>query len=102
MYTLITAANSSQAYKLKSMLNAEHVLLGDYLELPDLLVKSGNVIRLPNPETTTYTHEMLKLCLDKGINTVCPLREDEKLLLLDAEQLFHEYGISIKVINDEV
>jgi hypothetical protein len=102
VYTLITAANSSQAYRLKSILNSDHILLGDYLELPEILIKSGNVIKLPDPATIAYTHEMLALCLDKDIIAICPLREKERELLLNAQQLFNEYGIKIQVTDDKI
>ncbi|HTD97661.1 MAG TPA: hypothetical protein VK668_00165 [Mucilaginibacter sp.] len=102
MYTLITAANSSQAYKLKTKLNSDHILLGDYLELPDLLVQSGKMLKLPNPQTIAYTHEMLALCLDRSIDTVYALRKQEQQLLLEAAQLFSEYDIKIQVAEDEI
>lgn len=102
MYTLITAANSSHAYRLKKSLNSDHILLGDYLEVPDLLIRSGNAIKLPDPATIAYTHKMLSLCLDKNINTIYPLRKEEAYLLLNSRQLFHEYGINIKVSDNEV
>ena len=95
MYTLITAANSAEAYKLKNALNAENIILGDYLELPAFMLNSGNMIRLPNPKSIAYASEMLTLCLDKEIDTVYALREDEKELLNEAVQLFEEYGIGI-------
>lgn len=101
MYTLITAANSSEAYKLKNIIDSTHILLGDYMDLPDLLVQTGKVLKLPNPQNIAYTHQMLSLCLDKGIVTVYPLREPEKELLLNSMQLFNEYNISI-VIADEI
>jgi len=102
VYTLITAANSSQAYKLKTKLNSDHILLGDYLELPDLLVQSGKMLKLPNPQTIAYTHEMLALCLDRSIDTVYALRKQEQQLLLEAAQLFSEYDIKIQVAEDEI
>ena len=102
MYTLITAANSSQAYKLKTSLNSDHILLGDYLELPDLLIQSGKVLKLPNPQAIAYPHEMLALCLDRDIDTVYALRKQEQQLLLETVQLFSEYDITILVTEDEV
>ena len=102
MYTLITAANSSEAYSLKNALNTDDVLLGDYMELPDVLVQSGKVLRLPDPNNIAYTHQMLALCLDKQVDTIYTLREQEKHLLLDAKQLFNEYGIQIKIPGDKV
>ena len=102
MYTLITAANSSGAYSLKNTLTADHTLLGDYLELPELLIQSGKVLRLPNPQNAAYTHQMLALCLDKDIDTIYALRDEEKQLLLNAQQLFIEYNIIIKAPDDKI
>jgi hypothetical protein len=102
VYTLITAANSSEAYSLKNALNIDDVLLGDYMELPEVLVQSGKVLRLPDPGNIAYTHQMLALCLDKQVDTIYALREQEKYLLLDAKQLFYEYGIQIKIPGDKV
>jgi len=93
---LITSANSAAAYQLKSKLNVDEVILGDYEELPALMLKSGKMIQLPNPKSASYSHQMLTLCLDKGIQTVYPLREEEAILLKEAEQLFKEYDINIE------
>jgi hypothetical protein len=92
---LITAANSAEAYQLKSKLDAWSIILGDYLELPELMIKSGKMVRLPDPKSVSYTHEMLTLCLDKGIDTVYVLRDEEAVLLKESEQLFTEYAINI-------
>jgi hypothetical protein len=95
MSILITSANSAGAYQLKSKLNADDTILGDYEDLPVLMLKSGKMIQLPNPKSASYSHQMLTLCLDKGIQIVYPLREEEAMLLKEAEQLFNEYGIII-------
>lgn len=95
MKILITSANSAMAYQLKGRLNADEVILGDYEELPALMLKSGKMIQLPNPKSASYSHQMLTLCLDKGIEAVYPLRKEEAELLKEAEQLFSEYGINI-------
>ena len=100
MYTLITAANSAEAYQLKNKLNSEDIILGDYLDLPAFMLKSGSMIHLPNPKSIAYTSEMLTLCLDKQIDTVYALREEEKLLLDIARQLFCEYDIKIISTNE--
>jgi hypothetical protein len=92
---LITSANSAAAYQLKSKLNVDEVILGDYEELPALMLKSGKMIQLPNPKSASYSHQILTLCLDRGIKTVYPLREEEAILLKEAEQLFREYDINI-------
>jgi hypothetical protein len=92
---LITSANSVAAHQLKNKLNADNVILGDYMELPEFMVKSGKMIRLPNPTSMAYSHEILTLCLDKNIGRIYPLREEETVLLIEAEQLFNEYNIEI-------
>jgi hypothetical protein len=100
MYTLITAANSAQAYHLKTRLGADNIVLGDYLDLPDIMVRSGKMLRLPDPHNPSYTHQMLALCLDKNINTIYVLREEESVQLLNAKTLFSEYGIGILAVDD--
>jgi len=95
MYTLITAAASSQAYQLKNKLDKQNILLGDYLELPAFMIRSANMIKLPDPKTIAYAHEMLTLCLDKEINVVYALKTEEQALLREAVQLFNEFGIDI-------
>ena len=102
MYILITAAVSAEAYSLKKTLNTDNVLLGDYQELPDVLLKAGKVIQLPNPQSSSYTHQMLTLCLDRDIDTIYTLRMQEEQLLTDARQLFAEYNINIMSANDKV
>ena len=102
MFTLITAANTSSAYQLKNSLSSENVLLGDYLELPELLVRSGKMLRLPDPKSYSYTHEVLALCLDKNINIIYALREAEAKLLIASKQLFYEYGITILTVDDKI
>jgi hypothetical protein len=95
MYTLITAAASSQAYQLKNKLNTQGILLGDYLELPAIMIATGSMINLPSPTSTAYAHQMLTLCLDKQINTIYALRDEEQALLNESAQLFDEYGIQV-------
>lgn len=98
MNILITAASSANAHRLKSKLTNDHVILGDYRDLPDILLKSGKLIKLPNPNSVSYMHEMLTLCLDMQINTVYALSNEEQTPLTSAKQLFAEYGI--KTITD--
>jgi len=92
---LITAANSAKAHQLKSKLNTANIILGDYLELPSFLLKSTGMVMLPNPDSKSYLHEMLALCLDKQICIIYPLREEEQGVLNNANQLFIEYDIKI-------
>jgi hypothetical protein len=100
VYTLITAASSAKSYQLKNQLQGTSVLLGDYLDLPELMLKSGAMIKLPNPQKETYPHEMLALCLDHRVDTVYMLRSEEAQLLAEAELLFNEYGITLIAAHD--
>jgi hypothetical protein len=100
MYTLITAANSAQAYSLKSKLGSDNILLGDYFDLPDMMLRSGKMLELPDPQNSSYTHQMLALCLDKNVNNIYALRKAEADQLLNAKTLFSEYGIGILVADD--
>jgi hypothetical protein len=102
MNTLITGATSAEAHKLKNKLNADNIILGDYLELPAFMLTSANMVRLPNPDSASYAHEMLTLCLDKGISIVYPLYDNEVMLLNQAELLFGEYGIKIMKQTNEL
>ena len=95
MYTLITAATSAKAYQLKSQLQTQNVLLGDYLDLPEVMIKTGKMVKLPNPGKESYPHQMLAFCLDNNINAVYVLRSEEALALAPAGQLFSEYDINI-------
>ena len=95
MLILITAASTSGAYALKNKLGSDNILLGDYEELPDFMLKSSKMLRLPDPAESSYTHQILSLCLDNHIDTIYALRHNEAELLLNSSQLFAEYGISI-------
>jgi hypothetical protein len=90
---LITAATTSLAHKLKNQLINAEVVLGDHADLPVFMQK--NIMKLPNPASDTYTHEMLALCLDNGIDELQALTRDEAATLLLSKQLFKEYNITI-------
>ena len=94
MSILITGAAGSSAYKLKNKLAIEGIIMGDYAELPATML-SPKMIQLPDPASASYAHQMLALCLDKGIDTVYVPKEEEWNLLNEARQLFSEYGIGL-------
>jgi len=95
MYTLITSAASSNAYRLKNKLDKPGVILGDYMELPAIMLSNADMIKLPKPSSAAYAHEMLTLCLDRQIDTVYALRDEEFESLAEADVLFSEFGIRI-------
>ncbi len=99
MGILITSASSAAAHQLKNNLNAADVILGDYLELPEIMLRSGKMIKLPDPASFSYNHEMLALCLDRNIGVVYALRDEEAAALHESELLFKEYNIEIKNIK---
>ena len=59
------------------------------------MIKSGKMMRLPDPKSGSYVHQILTLSLDNGIEEIYPLRKEEAVLLEEAEQLFLEYNIKI-------
>jgi len=96
MSVLITAATSAQAYKLKATISAdEKVVLGDYLDLPAIMLKNGTMIKTPAPENVSFAHLMLTLCMDNQITQIYPLRRAELDLLLEAKTLFAEFDITL-------
>ncbi|MDB5031444.1 hypothetical protein [Mucilaginibacter sp.] len=97
MSILITAANSAQAHRLKKQLNRDDVILGDYHTLPAFMLMQGKMVQLPNPQSISYTHEMLALCLDNSVDLIYVLDTAETGLLLESQQLFKEYNIDIQV-----
>ena len=102
MYTLITAASTAKAYQLKNQLQNGHVLLGDHLDLPEVMVKAGKMLQLPNPQKEAYPHQMLALCLDNNISTIHVLRNEEAIQLAESELLFDEYGIKLVFVDDQI
>jgi hypothetical protein len=88
---LVTSATSAQAHKLKNSLIDDEVVLGDFTEMPAFM----GILKLPNPATDTYAHEMLTLALDNNINAIYLLNTQEADVLLLSEQLFKEYNITL-------
>ena len=101
MNVLITSAVSARAHRLKSKLVVDNVILGDYQDLPDFMLTAGKMIKLPNPKSIAYTHEMLTLCLDNAIDVIYVLDNIGAGLLMESKQLFEEYNIDIQT-GDEI
>jgi hypothetical protein len=99
---LITAANSAPAYRLKNQLSEDNIIMGDYMDLPDFMLKPGKMVRLPDPKSVSYTHEMLTLCLDLGVEALYMLRPQEMELIKQSEILFNEYQIKIVAGVNEI
>jgi hypothetical protein len=86
---------SASAHRLKTALSTEKIILGDYADIPAFMLQPGKMIKLPNPASDSYTHQMLALCLDNNIKQLYVLEEPEYQVLVLATQLFDEYGIQI-------
>ncbi|TWR31411.1 hypothetical protein FPZ43_02735 [Mucilaginibacter pallidiroseus] len=93
MKVLITAATSAAAHKLKNSLGNAEILLGDFADLPAFM--RNNIIKLPDPASDTYAHQMLTLSLDNEIERLYAMLPAEAGTLLKSQQLFSEYNIEI-------
>ena len=102
MNILITSALSAKAHQLKNKLSAELIILGDHNDIPAFMLNQGKMIRLPAPQSASYAHQMLTLCLDNGVDLLYILDNNEAEALLDANQLFAEYNIDIQVSTNEI
>ena len=102
-YMLITQGTQPFAQRLGRQLAAgRQVLFGAADGLPEVLLRSGNYVRLPHVDTSAFTHEMLKVCLDHGVTHLVPLGISELRPLLEAKILFGEYGVSVLLPDSRV
>ncbi len=99
---LITEALSAAAHRLKKQFTDGNVLMGDFNEVPDVMLRSGAIKKLPAWQSPSYPHQILTFCLDNNINTVYTLNSDEFSALQPALQLFLEYGIDIQLIKNDL
>jgi len=85
---------SAKAHSLKNKINSPDLILGDYHEVPGFML-SGQLIKLPDPASASYAHQMLTLCLDNCVTIIYVLDTNEASLLTETKQLFVEYDIQI-------
>lgn len=85
---------SAKSHSFKSQLSSGDIILGDYHDVPQFML-SDKLIRLPDPASPSYAHQMLARCLDHGITTIYVLNSNEAEQLMATQQLFAEYGIQI-------
>ncbi|MFD2146478.1 hypothetical protein [Mucilaginibacter antarcticus] len=100
MNILITSALSARAHQVKARLTANNILLGDYNDVPAFMLTQGKMIKLPSPQSSSFAHQMLTLCLDNAIEVLYLLDVAEAEALNESEQLFLEYNIEIN--TDEI
>ena len=91
---LLTYGTRPIAQRIAKLLSAQHkLILATNEEVPSVLANTYKSI--PNPANPVFAHEMLKLCLDQGIDILLPLGEAEIEILSGSTILFEEYGISV-------
>ena len=71
------------------------VILASSDPIPDVLLRSGNVKRIPSANHITFIHELLKLALDQNMHYVLTLDPLEQEQLQNAKPLFNEYDIEL-------
>lgn len=77
-------------------------MMGDYNEIPAVMLGAAKIVQLPNPGESSYPHQMLALCLDNGVTAVYPLHQKENDALKPVVQLFAEYGIEIQFVKNDL
>lgn len=95
---LITYGTRPLAQRVAKLLEGRYgVLFGSADDIPEVLVQTGNYVRLPGAHTAAFEHVLLRVCLDNGIDVVIPLGGEEIDLLARTKPLFAEYGIAVWV-----
>lgn len=102
MRALITSGTDAAAFRLARYLNNREIVFASNEEISNITDK--RFVKIPSVNSATFTHELLKVCLDLGIAEVFPLQKDEIIELSQSKLLFGEYNIkiicpSIKFIN---
>ncbi|MEY5069854.1 MAG: hypothetical protein RLZ47_1716 [Bacteroidota bacterium] len=90
---LLTGAATAAAFSAKSKAANLDLILGDYEPLPSI----ANFLILPSPSSASYVHQLLNLCLSKGISMIYPIRRAELEALSNYVSLFAEYGILLAI-----
>jgi len=96
---LITGARLPQAHALKRSITEHVVVMGDYYELPKLPGDEALFVQLPAPQSPSYIHQFLALCLKLQVSKVCIVDALEYKLLEPARQLFSEYAIDFEYVD---
>jgi hypothetical protein len=93
MSGLITAASDSAAFRLARLFSEKVLFFGSIEEIPNF--GDTKFIKIPSVKSPSFSHELLKICLDNHINEVYPLVLDEIIELSFSRILFEEFNIKI-------
>lgn len=96
---LITGARLPQAHTLKRTLLMDNVIMGDYHDLPTYPGSVDLFENLPSPQSPSYIHQFLALCLKLQVSKVFIVDELEYKILEPAKQLFVEYAIDFEYVD---
>ena len=92
---IITAGTGAEAQSNAKNYPDARIIFADSRPVPEVLVKMGKYVQLPDPESPAFIHELLKCCLDHGADTIVLLSEREQALLQPQKLLFEEYSIQL-------
>lgn len=93
MLSLITSGSDAAAFRLARYLNNREIVFASNEDISNITDK--RFIKIPSANSATFTHELLKMCLDLGITEVFPLNKNELIELSQSKLLFEEYNINI-------
>jgi hypothetical protein len=95
MSVLITAAADSEAFRLARILNKEEICFASDIDMP--VIHGKRFLKIPAANSPSFTHEVLKICLDHNIKEIYPLLKDEIIELSESRQLFIEFDIKLVI-----
>ena len=95
MSVLITAATNSAAFQLARILKTEDIWFASDMDIPVLAEK--RFLNIPSTHSSSFIHEVLKICLDHQIIEIYPLLPDEIVELSKSRQLFEEFDIKLVI-----
>lgn len=97
---LITYGTRPLAQRIGHLLSDKYeIVYGSSEDFPEIL-KQTNYRAIPMANKVTFAHELLKLCLDEGIDKLLPLGKSELQPLMESRVLLAEYGIKLLVPDD--
>ncbi|MBY0245069.1 MAG: hypothetical protein K2Q03_06425 [Sphingobacteriaceae bacterium] len=95
MKILITGGNSAKALKLLTVFKEHEIVFADYGDVPILKTADYKFISLGIKDENTTSHQLLKVCLDEGVNEILPLYPFEIQNLENSKTIFEEFNIQI-------
>jgi len=93
MPALITGASNAAAFRLARLFSEKDLVFGSNEPLSNF--SSFKFITIPKATSPSFSHELLKICLDNQINEIFPLLKNEIIELASSKVLFEEFNIKI-------